>query len=74
MYKAPTSVSVPSSLVYKRKAQDGRGITRHKKRKRHLKLKKNKKIKNRKKKESEEGTENSYIYNNTFIKKCIKTS
>jgi len=49
MYKAPTSVSVPSSLVYKRKAQDGRGITRHKKRKRLLKLKKNKKIKNRKK-------------------------
>ena len=41
MYKAPTSVSVPSSLGYKREAQDGRGITRHKKRKRHLKFKKN---------------------------------
>ena len=49
MYKAPTSVSIPTSLAYKRKAQHGRGIKRHKKRKRYLKLKKKKKNQNKKK-------------------------
>ena len=49
MYKAPTSVSIPTSLAYKRKAQHGRGIKRHKKRKRYLKLKKKKKKQNKKK-------------------------
>ena len=49
MYKAPTSVSIPTSLAYKRKAQHGRGIKRHKKRKRYLKLKKKEKKSKQKK-------------------------
>ena len=54
MYKGPTSVSIPTSLAYKRKAQHGRGIKRHKKRKRYLKLKKRKKIKIKKKNQKKE--------------------
>jgi len=40
MYKAPTSVSVSSSFLSKRKTQHGRGIKRRRRKKQYLKLKK----------------------------------